>query len=46
LEIIEHSGGKQRVYAAESRRCLATPLPDDNSKTQLIEVLKISKFGS
>jgi len=24
----------------------ATPIPDDNSKMQLIEVLKISKFGS
>nr|AAD03363.1 En/Spm-like transposon protein [Arabidopsis thaliana] len=25
--------------------CRATPIPDDNSKTQLIDVLKISKFG-
>jgi len=24
--------------------CRATPIPDDNSKTQLIDVLKISKF--
>jgi len=26
--------------------CRATPIPDGNSKTQLIDVLKISKFGS
>jgi len=42
---MEHSGGKQRVYAAEPCRCLATPIPDDKSKTHLIDVLKISKFG-
>jgi len=25
--------------------CRATPIPDGNSKTQLIDLLKISKFG-
>jgi len=28
-----------------ARRCRATPIRDDNFKTQLIDVLKISKFG-
>jgi len=28
-----------------ARRCRATPIPDGNFETQLMDVLKISKFG-
>ena len=58
LEIMEHSGVKQRTYVAErnlktKNRVVverhhpwyrATPIPYGYSKTQHIDVLKISKF--
>ena len=53
LGIMEHSRAKQTTYAAEAIRvgddrhhswCRATPISDNDSISQLLEVLKLSKF--
>jgi len=54
LEIMEHSSDQQhkqsgtKMHVGVERHhpwCRATPIPDGNFETQLIDVLKISKFG-